>query len=467
MNLLLAVLLSCDDTALAGAAYQEAQEALRESRYDVAIKKLQDAVRLEPRETDRLMYRDRQGRQKIEYYPHYLWAQIRILQARDQKDLQVRMQFLGEALTHLELSAHSSSPGLLEEAKKDLAAAEKAAAVPEVNPAIVALRAEIAALTEQERFEDARERLSKDGDRFPADRDRLSAMIEARRRLVVARYERARALALETASAASPLEKPDLIPSLLEPALLPTTVEKAPDRAFLWLRDFLGVYAQVQPLFQQQDRADSARVLQAMRAFEGSAGRAAEAGDASAFRLAARLADVLRDLNLELLWRGADEAAIESFLDESRRTLQHRQALLPKEPIVSPLDVLEKAGQRLKERRALRRDLEAWTDLAAHGLADRSTMASPVALRAIARDESALEFRPRWSEMSRELEARVLFHRALLDLVADVLGGDAPATRAETAARIRKARLLDSGVETAWVERLSPKIRSQLAGTDR
>ncbi|HLH29450.1 MAG TPA: hypothetical protein VKW77_11060, partial [Acidimicrobiales bacterium] len=71
MEFLLAVLLACDDTALAGAAYQEAEAALRESKYDAAVRKAQEALRLEPKETDRLLYRDREGRQRIAYYPHY------------------------------------------------------------------------------------------------------------------------------------------------------------------------------------------------------------------------------------------------------------------------------------------------------------------------------------------------------------------------------------------------------------
>jgi hypothetical protein len=471
MSLLLAVLLCCDDTALAGAAYQEAQEALKESHYDAAIHKLQEAVRLEPKENERLMYRDRQGRQKIEYYPHYLWAQIRTRQARDEKDPQVRTQFLREALTHLELSAHPSAPALADTARKDLAAAEKAAAAPpESETALAALKADVVALADQERYEDARERLLKDKDgwdRFPAERDQMGAAIESRRRTVVARYQRTLDLALEAAASASPLEKPDLIPSLLQPAVLPATVQKSPEARFVWLRDFLAVYARAQPFFQRPDSADAAPRLEAMKGFEDSATRAAQAGEAAGFRLAARLSDLLRDQRFVVLWAVGDESALYAFLKDSRQTLQHRESLMPKAPTFSSRDALLKTEQRLDERRALREDLQSWINRAGGSLADRSTMSDPAALRAIANEESTLEQRPRWPEMPRDLQAGVLFHRALLDLVADVLSGDtAGAPPSETTARLRKARLLNPAVDTAWAERLSPKLRSRLTDTE-
>jgi hypothetical protein len=470
MSLLLAVLLCCDDTALAGAAYQEAQEALREAHYDDAVRKLQEALRLEPRETDRLLYRDRQGRQKVAYFPHFLWAEARTLQARDEKDPQARTRLLREALTHLDLTSHPSAGERREAVKKDLALAEKAAAAaaapPEPDPALLALRADVAALSNQERFEDARDRLERDKellDRTPGERDQIGAVIESRRQAVVARYERTLTVALETAAATSPLEKPDLILSLLQTAVLPTAVLRVQEGRFLWLRDFLALYAREVPVIRRPDDVDLPRLLGSARAFDTSAAKAIEAGSVPAYRMAARVADVLRDHRLAALWIAADEAALDRLLADEDLAVRSREALLLKSPeLVAPRrESLKAARLRLEERRALVRELQAWTGRAEKSLDDRSTMSDPAALRAIAREQSSLEQKPRWIEMTDAVQGRVIFDRAVLDLVADALGADG-ANAAETAARLRKAKHLSPGIETAWVDRLSPKLRERL-----
>jgi hypothetical protein len=473
MHLLLAVLLSCDDTALAGAAYQEAEAALRDSKYDAAIRKAQEALRLEPKETDRLLYRDREGRQKIAYYPHYLWARARALQARDEKDLPTRVQELREAVTHLELSSHPSARELLESTKKDLALAEKAAAAPpEADAALAVAKTAIAELLDHDRFEDARDRMRKDQplwDRFPADRDQAAAAVEFRRGAVVARAERALALALETAAEASPLEKPDLIPSILRPALLPPSVLRNPEGAFRWAREFLELYEKQLPALRNPAGASGAP--EAAKAFEASAAAAVAIGSVPAYRTAARVADALRDRRLAELWPGAGDDAVESFLKESENTIRAREALLTKagtpgiaDLLVPSRDTLRQASRRLGERRELRKAAEAWLARAEGGLADRETMSSPGALRALAREAGGPERNARWGELPAELRARVLYARAVLDLVADALGGESPdSPAAETLARAREAKGLHPGVEGWWAERISPKIRHRLA----
>jgi Flp pilus assembly protein TadD len=68
--LLLLSLALGDDAAVAGAAYREAQDALRLGRCEDAVAKLQEALRAEPKETEKLLYRDREGRHREAYYPH-------------------------------------------------------------------------------------------------------------------------------------------------------------------------------------------------------------------------------------------------------------------------------------------------------------------------------------------------------------------------------------------------------------
>src|SRR3954467_9016504 len=103
---LLFLLACCDDTAQAGAAYRDALDALRQERYDEAVTRLQEALRFEPRETAKLLYRDREGRHADPYNPHYFWSQARTLQARGEADLTRRRNLLREALAHLELTEH-------------------------------------------------------------------------------------------------------------------------------------------------------------------------------------------------------------------------------------------------------------------------------------------------------------------------------------------------------------------------
>src|SRR5262245_5703430 len=126
MTLLLFVLLSaCNDDAQAGAAYLAAAEAVREGKHEEAIVKLGEGLRYQPPETERLKDRDLDGLNIEAYYPHYVWAETRVAQARIEKDSARQRQFLREAVTHLDLTQHPSGPELLKTVKGDLAAVEK------------------------------------------------------------------------------------------------------------------------------------------------------------------------------------------------------------------------------------------------------------------------------------------------------------------------------------------------------
>src|SRR5436305_1800231 len=128
MTLLLLVLLAtADDDASAGAAYRAAEEAIRQGRHEEAVAKLQAALRSQPRETERLKQRDRDGLHLEPYFPHFVWAQTRVTQARAEKDSSRQRQMLREAITHLELTHHASAPELLKSVKEELAVVEKSA----------------------------------------------------------------------------------------------------------------------------------------------------------------------------------------------------------------------------------------------------------------------------------------------------------------------------------------------------
>src|SRR5438067_8502850 len=128
--LLISVLAARDDAAAAGAAYRDGLEALRANRCDDAVAKFQMALKCEPRETDRLQYRDRDGRHKEPYYPHYYWSQARALQARSEADPARQRQLYREAVTHLELTGHADAAAALASVKAELAVVEKLASTP-------------------------------------------------------------------------------------------------------------------------------------------------------------------------------------------------------------------------------------------------------------------------------------------------------------------------------------------------
>ena len=469
MLLLLFALSWCDNAADAGAAYREAEDALANARYEVAVRKLQEALRLEPRETDRLLFRDRQGRQNIAYYPHWIWAQTRAAQARLEKNPQQRIQMLREALTHLELSDFPPAKEMLDPLRRDLAALEKAAAAaPDVDPVLTLLRSEVAACLDQEHFEEALALL----DRCPAEREPLRETIETRRRPVLARYDRAMTLALETVALASPVNKAETIP-LLEAALVPPGVLKSPGAQTRWLQDFIALYKARLPVLKQLDAAQDADALEAAQAFDDAAGKAVEAVLFPGFRAASHLADSIRESRLAALWGPGNDVRLEQVLIALDRALQGREERLAKSvpkdaaksyraQVLGPLLLAcDKARERLRERRQLDQDLHEWLRRAEAALADPATMSEPARLRDLAKEEIVLEQRPRWSEAATDVEAQVLFARSVLDLVAGILAGESgELLREQAGARIRKSRTLDPGVDAAWKDRLSPKIRA-------
>jgi len=477
MLLLLLALSWRDNAAEAGAAYREAQEALADARYEVAIRKLQEALRLEPRETDRLLFRDREGRQKIAYYPHWVWSQTRAAQSRAEKNPQQKIQLLREALTHLELSDHPSARELAEPLRRDLAALEKAAAAaPDVDPALTLLRTEISACLDQERFEEALALASKDQaplDRSPTDREALIETIEGRRRSVLARYDRAMALALETVALASPVDKAETIP-LLEAALVPPSVLRTPGAPARWLQDFIALYRARLPLLKQLDGVKDSEAIEAAKAFDEAAGKALDAVLFPGFRASSHIADAIRETRLAGLWSAGDDVRLEAVLADFDRALQRREerlAAVPKESkkaygtqvLGRLLLSCDRARERLRDRRQLDQDLREWLRRAQTALVDPATMSEPARLRDLAKEEIVLEQRPRWSEAAPAVEAQVLFARSVLDLVAAILTGETgELLRDQAGARIRKSRTLDPGVDAAWNDRLSPKVRAWL-----
>lgn len=462
------VLICCDNAAEAGAAYREAQEALAAAHHEVAIRKLQEALRLEPRETDRLLFRDREGRQKLAYYPHWVWAQTCAAQARAEKNPQQKIQFLREALTHLELSDHPSAKELTEPLRRDLTALEKAvAAAPDVDPALTLLRTEIAACLDQERFEDALALVPKEH----PDRPALIETIEGRRRSVLARYERAMALALETVSLASPVDKAESIP-LLEAALVPPGVLRTPGAQVRWLQDFIALYKARLPMLKQLDGVKDSEALEAAQGFDEAAGKAVDAVLFPGFRASSHIADAIRESRLASLWGPGNDARLEAVLADFDRALQRREerlAAVPKEAKKSySTQILgrlllscDKARERLRERRQLDQELHEWLRRAEASFADPALMSDPAPLRTLAKEEIVLEQRPRWTEAAPDVAAQVLFARSVLDLVAAFLAGESgDLLREQAGARIRQSRTLDPGVDAAWKDRLSPKVRA-------
>src|SRR5262245_44573156 len=133
MLLLFVFSAACFDDAQAGAACRAAGDAVRQGRYDEAVTTPQEALRNQPRESERLQYRDSEGLHKEPYYPHFVWAQARTLQARAEKDRGAQIKLFREAVTQLELTRHPSGPDTLKAVKEELATLEKAVSAPDAT----------------------------------------------------------------------------------------------------------------------------------------------------------------------------------------------------------------------------------------------------------------------------------------------------------------------------------------------
>jgi hypothetical protein len=481
MTLLLFVLAAFGDDAQAGGACRAAVEAVRQGRYEEAVEKLQVALRNQPRETDRLQYRDRDGLHKEPYYPHYVWAQARTLQARAEKENARQRQLLREAITHLELTQHPAGPELLGAVKEELAAVEKAAnAVDPTKVALAALRERINGLCDQENFQEAVKAVAQEKallDPLPAERAQLLELVQGHRGTVLARYERALDLALETVALASPLEKPDSLPLLLQPALLPKAVADPTEGRFVWLREFLATIQNRLPELRGLKDASGPMVVSCARSFEETAARGLSSGTFSGYRAAMNIAHAVRWSRIQALAGGRDDAQLDRLLTDSEEAAAQQDKTLGRAPerdtyrsgVLAPhAERLRDEREKFRRRTRLAGDLDRWIARADQSLAQRSSMANPEALRAVAKELAPLEAQAAWKDAPAPARARALYARAILEAVSILLEADAPPGALDRAAPgIRAARALDPGVDAGWKERLSPKLKTWLDRLDR
>jgi hypothetical protein len=482
MTLLLLILLAAaDDDAAAGAAYRAAEESARQGRHEEAVAKLQEALRNQPRENQRLKYRDGEGLHLEPYFPHFLWAQTRTTQARAEKDSSRQRQLIREAITHLELTHHPSGPELLKTVKEELAAVEKAAfASDEVRTAVAQLTQKVKALCDKENFEEAGRAVADEKallDPFPSERAQLSELVESRRSAVLTRYEKTLDLALDTVAVAPPIDKPDTIPQLLLPGLPPRTVGAPADARSVWLQEFLATVQDHLAELRALRETEGPKVLSCARSFEQSAARALQSGTFSGFRAAASIGVAVRWSRIQALSGGKDDAQLDRLLADSEDAALRLDKSLgrTKEYDAYRAGVLTPHLQRVREERekfrrrtGLASDVSRWIGQADQVLGRRSAMASPDALRAVARELGPLEEAAAWKDTPAPLRARALFARALLDAVATLLEGEpAPGALDRAAAGVKAARALDARVDDSWTEKLSPKLKTWLDRLDR
>jgi hypothetical protein len=482
MMLLLLVLLGvCFDDAQAGAACRAAADAVRQGQYDEAVAKLQEALRQQPRESERLQYRDGEGLHKEAYFPHFVWAQARALQARAEKDRAAKIKLFREAVTQLELTRHPSGPDTLKGVQEELAALEKAAAAPDATQTALAdLRQRVNILCEQENFEEARKVLGLEKellDKNPNERTQLFDFVQGHRSAVISRYEKALDLALESMAVASPLEKPDSLPLLLQPVLLPKGLTDPPEGRFVWLRDFLGIVQNRLPELRSIKDLEGPKLIACARAFEEAGGRALAASCFPGYRAAMNIAQAVRWSRIQLLASGSDDPQLERLLVDSELVVLQQEKALGKAPerdayrssILEPhLERIRDERAKFRQRMRLVGDLDRWIARADLALADRSTMANPEALRATAKELGPLEGSAAWKESPAPVRAKALYARSILEAVAILLDADAPPGALDRASPgIRAARALDAGVDAAWKDRLSPKLKAWLERLDR
>jgi len=462
--LLLFLTAACDDDALAGAAYREALEATRLERYEEAIARLQEALRNQPKETDKLLYRDRDGRHKDPYYPHYTWSQIRAIQARKEQGPSRQRELFREAIAHLELTTHPGAAGTVEEVRTELAAVEQMLATRvTTDAAIPALRLRIEQLCDLEKLEEAERLVVLEKallDRHPAERTRLRETLDLRRAAALARYEKAMDLALERVAIASPLDEPEAIPELLRSALLPPSVAAPAEGRFVWLRDFLS-------------RCESLRAdTEDPSPFEEAAAGAVRSGTFTGFRAARNIAQAIRLRRIETREPGRDDAELDRLLAGARDSASRCRELIAGRKefenflttgLTTFQDRVQKAADRLAERKKFGEDLGGWLARADAVLAESASMADPEVLRSAARAFDPLETGKGWETAPAAVRARALMNRGILELVALLLEGETVVTAVDRVApRLRAARSLDPAVTAIAERRLSPRIRAQI-----
>lgn len=470
LALLLSVLAACDDAALAGAAYRDALEALRTGRYEDAVARLQEAVRCEPRETEKLQYRDRDGRHKEPYFPHYVWAQARTLQARAEPNPARQRRLYREAVTHLELTEHPSAAQALASVSADLAAVEKLASTPATEDAgLAALRRRIDDLCDQEQFLEAAQLMKVHQallDRFPADRDALAEVLKNRRRAVLDRYEKSLIQALEVIAVNAPLDKPESLPILLRGSKLPPGIADPPDSRFEWARDFLAALDRELPALRGAAQAPADEILRCASAFDQAALRALEAGLPAGFRASANIAAALRRSRIEALAGGGDDASLERVLADAEESEDRTFRKAGREGTADPHAARRHEVRGLLEARTKAREtVAAWSARAELALRDAASMAEPDALRAVAREFPPLEESAAWPGLAPALRARALRARGLLDAVASLLEGEA--TPEAAAHRVRAARQLDPAGFEPWAGGLPPRLKTWIGRLDR
>jgi tetratricopeptide (TPR) repeat protein len=469
---LLVLLAARDDTAQAGTAYREAVDAVNQARYEDAVAKLQEAIRFEPRETERLQYRDKEGRQLHAYHPHFVWSQARVLQARAEKSPARQRQLYREAITHLDLTSHPQAAALLDTAKKELTEVEKLAPPPTADTLVDAVRREVGELCDQERFVDALRLipLKKDVlDPVPGSDARLIEMIQGHRKTVLDRYERNLSLGLETIAVTPPLEKLESVPLLLLPTLPPATVIEKPEGRFAWLQEFLALYQKELALLRNPAAATLEDLQRSAREFEQSACAALAAGSLPGFRAALNVGHSLRTSRLRELSSGRDDVALGRLLTDSDQSLRELRKALPEKEggVLAPFaERLRAAREGLQLRDAGRARLQAWPGRAEQAFGP--AMADPDALKALAREASALQDHPAWPAAPAGTRARVLFDSAVIEAIAALLDGDALSGLPEqTSSKLRAASRLDPAVRAPWKGRLSPKLDAWIDSATR
>jgi hypothetical protein len=472
-------LLARGDAAQAGAAYKQGLDELKRGRYEEAARKFAEALAHVPQETDKLLYRDDEGRHADPYYPHYGWAQARARQAEAEPAAGRKRRLLEEAVAHLGLSRHPSAAKALEEARATLEALDRAAAAPPppdpAAAALAALAAKVEDLCARQRFEEAREAVESErplAASRPRETGALLRSVADRQAAALDGYRRLMDAALETVAATDPTGKPDPVLPLVRPALVPPWVRRDPGGPFGWLAGFADLCDRERAALRDAAALDPPAALRAADAFEHAAEGAAAAGSVPGFRAARAVAHAIRWARAQTL--PAEEAL--EFLSEGDRASERCEEALRRDRGALEAGAAERylrtelAAQAL-QRAGLRRALERRAALssrvaeAERALSRRGTMADPDALRRVSSELEALESEPEFRDLPPGVRARALLGRALAEATAEFLeGADAGRVADRCGPLARRAFALDARADEGWRGRISPKLRAVLDG---
>jgi hypothetical protein len=475
LSALILVLALNDPVTEAGTAYRQALEALGTDNYEGAITLLRVALQKVGDENDQLRYRDSTARWRHAYYPHYLIAKARQLQARQEPSILSRRDLLKDAMSRLGQTRHPEGNVLLEEVKTELEAVEKAI---KLDGSFAATKTRIEVLGTGERFEEAFTQLEDAAKTYTTRQKEivdLRGALKERQTALERRFEQVLTQRLGDVSLVDPVTAGESIMGILKPAQIPPESIAKPGPPFQWLARFLELWEKNLEVARKSGDLTAAETNALAASFETMAVDSLKLGVPIGFRAARHLSHAVRMAKLNKIAKGDDDtidtataAAIVKFAAETADLAQKALASLPEgdatiktleNDVPSRQKLIDELSRKITDGAKERARLTAPIVAAEASLSDPDTLGSTAALTKLKDDLFELESEATFGSLTGRLRARALMAHAIVEGVLGFLEGQ---TFNRVVERCRvpawRAYGFDPKVDVRWATKLSPKL---------